>query len=147
MEKRIYYHDTDAGGVVYYGNYLKYLEEARTELLEQIGMSVQQLHKSGFLYAVRQCSITYKSPARYGDTIICDARLVEVKAAQLIFEQNIYIKGSQRLLVVAQVALVSLTADFKATAIPEDIKIKLNHLKTKLRKPALGKPALVRHSL
>jgi len=48
MEKRIYYHDTDAGGVVYYGNYLKYLEESRTEFLEKKGLSVTQLHNLGF---------------------------------------------------------------------------------------------------
>ena len=56
MEKRIYYYDTDAGGVVYYGNYLKYLEESRTEFLEQKGLSVTQLHRAGFFYAVRKCS-------------------------------------------------------------------------------------------
>lgn len=131
MERRIYYHDTDAGGVVYYGNYLKYLEEARTEFLEQKGLTIQQLRQAGFVYAVRKCSITYKSPARYGDTIVCDARLVEVKAAQLVFEQKVYDKASRRLLVEAQVALVSLTHDFKPTPIPEDIKSKLSQLKTK----------------
>lgn len=125
MEKRIYYHDTDAGGVVYYGNYLKYLEESRTEFLEKKGFSVAQLHRSGFFYAVRKCSITYRSPARYGDTILCDARLKEVTAAQLIFEQTIHDKASGRLLVEAQVDLVSLTKDFKPTAIPEAIKAKL----------------------
>ncbi len=125
MEKRIYYHDTDAGGVVYYGNYLKYLEESRTEFLEKRGLSVAQLHRTGFLYAVRKCSITYRSPARYGDTILCEAQLKEVTAAQLIFEQTIRDKASGRLLVEAQVSLVSLTKDFKPTPIPETIKTKL----------------------
>lgn len=125
MEKRIYYHDTDAGGVVYYGNYLKYLEESRTEFLEKKGLSVAQLHRSGFFYAVRKCSLIYRSPARYGDTILCDARLKAVTAAQLIFEQTIHDKASGRLLVEAQVNLVSLTKDFKPTAIPGAIKAKL----------------------
>ena len=125
MEKRIYYYDTDAGGVVYYGNYLKYLEESRTEFLEKKGLSVAQLHQSGFFYAVRKCSLTYRSPARYGDTVLCDARLKEVTAAQLIFEQTIHDKASGRLLVEARVNLVSLTKDFKPTAIPEAIKAKL----------------------
>ena len=53
MEKRIYYHDTDAGGVVYYGRYLNYLEEARTEFLEDRGLSVAEFQKKGNLYAVR----------------------------------------------------------------------------------------------
>ena len=125
MEKRIYYHDTDAGGVVYYANYLKYLEESRTEFLEKKGLSVAQFHQAGFLYAVRKCSLTYRSPARYGDTIVCEARLKEMTAAQLIFEQTIHDKASGRLLVEAQVNLVSLARDFKPKAIPETVKAKL----------------------
>ncbi|MCR4337926.1 MAG: acyl-CoA thioesterase [Candidatus Omnitrophica bacterium] len=122
MEKRIYYHDTDSGGVVYYGNYLKYLEEARTEFLEKKGYSVLALHEQGFLYAVRKCSITYRSPARYGDTITCDAHLIKATAAQLIFDQKVYDKPSGRLILEAEVSLVSLTKDFKPTTIPEDLK-------------------------
>ena len=125
MKKRIYYHDTDAGGVVYYGNYLKYLEEARTEYLENKGLSVPDLQKQGYLYAVRHCSISYKNPARYGDTIICDAHLKKVTAAQMIFEQKIIDEKSQQLIVEAQVTLVSLNAGFKPTPIPKDIKLKL----------------------
>ena len=125
MEQRIYYHDTDAGGVVYYGNYLKYLEEARTEFLETKGLSVKYFHDQGFLYAVRKCHVTYRSPARYGDRIICDAVLKNITAAQLIFEQKIYDKKDQRLLVEAEVTLVSLDKDFKPIPIPEAVKEKL----------------------
>ncbi|MBI5150486.1 MAG: YbgC/FadM family acyl-CoA thioesterase [Candidatus Omnitrophica bacterium] len=125
MEKRIYYHDTDAGGVVYYGNYLKYLEESRTEFLEKKGLSVTQMHRAGFFYAVRKCSLAYKSPARYGDTVVCEARLKEITPARLIFAQTIRDKSSGRLLVEAQVELVGLTKDFKPQAIPEAVKVKL----------------------
>lgn len=122
MEKRIYYHDTDAGGVVYYGNYLKYMEEARVEFLESRGLTVERLRQNGFLYAVRQCSLTYKSPARHGQTIVCGARLKKITAAQLIFDQEIFEKTSRRLLVEAEVTLVSLNKDFKPVPIPEEIK-------------------------
>ena len=125
MEKRIFYHDTDAGGVVYYGNYLKYLEEARTEFLEKKALSVEAFNKRGFLYAVRKCTITYKSPARYGDTLLCDAQLIKMTAAQLVFEQKIHHKASGRLLVEAEVTLVCLNKDFKPVQIPDDLKIKL----------------------
>ena len=121
MEKRMYYHDTDAGGVVYYGNYLKYLEEARTEYLEKKGLSVQQFQARGLLYAVRQCSITYRSPARYGDTLLCEAKLLKATAAQLIFAQTIHDKKTNRLVVEAEVTLVCLNLDFKPTQIPEDL--------------------------
>ena len=125
MEKRIFYHDTDAGGVVYYGNYLKYLEEARTESLEKKGLSVEAFKKRGLLYAVRKCTITYRSPARYGDVLICEATLKKVTAVQLVFDQKIYDKKTQRLVVEAEVTLVSLNKEFKPTQIPEDLKAQL----------------------
>src|SRR3989338_2499291 len=122
MEKRIYYYDTDAGGVVYYGNYLKYLEEARTELLEQKGLSIEAIRKRGFLYAVRKCTITYISPARYGDTIVCDAALTKITAARMFFQQKIFNKATGQLIAEAEIVLVSLTPDFKPTSIPDDLK-------------------------
>ncbi len=125
MEKRIFYHDTDSGGVVYYANYLKYLEEARTEFLEQKDMSVEMFHERGMLYAVRKCNVTYRSPARYGDTILCDARLIKVTAAQLVFEQKIFHKKTGQLMVEAEVTLACLNKDFKPTQIPEDLKERL----------------------
>lgn len=125
MEKRIYYHDTDAGGIVYYGNYLKYLEEARTEFLENKGLGVGAFRERGLIYAVTKCSISYRSPARYGDTLICDAKLTKATAAQLIFEQTIHHQQSKTLIVEAEVTLVCLTKDFKPTQIPEDLKAQL----------------------
>ncbi|MBF0521811.1 MAG: YbgC/FadM family acyl-CoA thioesterase [Candidatus Omnitrophica bacterium] len=122
IEKRIYYHDTDAGGVVYYANYLKFLEEDRTEFLEQKGISIKEMHQNHFFYAVRQCSISYKSPARYGDVLRCESTLKKMTAAQLIFDQKIYEKETRRLILEAEVTLVSLDKDFKPTPIPERIK-------------------------
>ena len=122
MEKQIYYYDTDAGGVVYYGNYLRYLEEARTEYLEKRGLTVEMLRERKFLYAVRKCSIKYKSPARYGDVITCDAVLKKSTAVQLIFDQKIYNKDTNKLLVEAEVSLVCLNQDFKPTPLPDYLK-------------------------
>ncbi|HOW36280.1 MAG TPA: YbgC/FadM family acyl-CoA thioesterase [Candidatus Omnitrophota bacterium] len=125
MEKRIFFHDTDAGGIVYYGNYLKYMEEARTEFLENKGMSVAEFHRRGLLYAVSQCSIRYRSPAKYGEILICDALLKEVTAVKLIFEQKISEKESNRLIAEAEIILVCLNKDFRPTSIPEDLKAKI----------------------
>ncbi|MDP8265100.1 MAG: YbgC/FadM family acyl-CoA thioesterase [Candidatus Aceula lacicola] len=122
MEKRVYYHDTDAGGVVYYGTYLSYLEEARTEFLEDRDLSVSKFQKQGYVYAVRNCTISYKSPARYGETLICTASLKKMTAAQLIFDQQITEKTSGRLVVTSEVNLVCLTIDFKPSQIPENLR-------------------------
>jgi acyl-CoA thioester hydrolase len=122
MEKRIYYHDTDAGGIVYYANYLKYLEEARTEFLEKKGLSVEIFRNRGLIYAVRKCSVSYRSPARYADTLICGAELTKITAAQLIFSQKIHHKETGRLIVEAEVTLACLNTDLKPVQIPEDLK-------------------------
>lgn len=81
-------------------------------------------HERGMLYAVRKCNVTYRSPARYGDTIICDATLIKVTAAQLIFEQKIHHKKTGRM-IESEVTLACLNKDFKPTQIPEDLKEKL----------------------
>jgi len=126
MEKRIYYHDTDAGGVVYYGRYLNYLEEARTEYLEEKGIDITIFREQRFLYAVRECHLIYKSSARYGDTITCSTKLIKITSAQLVFEQSIHEKLDKRLILEAEVTVVSLNKDFNPTPIPEDIKSKLS---------------------
>ena len=130
MEKRIYYHDTDAGGIVYYGQYLCYLEEARTEFLEKRGLSVEKFKERGFVYVVRQCNVSYRSPARYGDTLLCDAKLKKMGASQLIFDQTVHDKKDGRLIIEAEVSLVCLNKEFKPTAIPDDLKEKLALLKS-----------------
>ena len=125
MEKRVYYHDTDAGGIVYYGQYLCYLEEARTEFLEERGLSVELFKERGFLYVVRQCNVSYRSPARYGERLICDATLKKMGASQLVFDQTVKDKKDGRLIVEAEVSLVCLNKDFKPTPIPDDLREKL----------------------
>ncbi|MBF0484015.1 MAG: YbgC/FadM family acyl-CoA thioesterase [Candidatus Omnitrophica bacterium] len=120
MEKRIYYHDTDAGGVVYYANYLKYMEEARTQYLLDRGIALDM-----FLYAVRECNLRYRSPARYGDIIKCSSEIKKISAAQIFFQQNIINKADGKLLVEAEVTLVCLTRDFKPAVIPDEVRGRL----------------------
>jgi tol-pal system-associated acyl-CoA thioesterase len=122
---KIYYHDTDAGGVVYYANYLKFLEEARTAFFEDLGLGVKAFSDRGLFYAVRYCHIEYKSPARYGDTVGCDARATKVTGAQIIFSQRVWDLVDARTLAVAEVGLVCLTRDFKPKALPDDIRSRL----------------------
>lgn len=122
MEKKVYYHDTDAGGVVYYGRYLNWLEEARTEYLVQKGIDIDIFRKKKFFYAVRKCTVSYESPARYGDILVCDTKLIKTTVARLIFDQTVFGKKTGQIILKAEVTLVSLDKDFKTTPIPEDIK-------------------------
>lgn len=90
MLKQIYYHDTDAGGVVYYANYLKYLEEARTEYFEDRGLGIAPFLSRGLLYAVHSCNLLYKAPAKYGDRINADATIEKVTGARIFFQPARY---------------------------------------------------------
>jgi acyl-CoA thioester hydrolase len=89
MKRRIYYYDTDCGGVVYHANYLNFYEEARTEELEAAGLSVKKLMQDGCYIVVSHQEIFYKYPAFYGDTINIEAKAVEISPVRLIYEYNI----------------------------------------------------------
>ena len=123
--RQIYYHDTDAGGIVYYANYLKFLEEARTQVFEDIGLGVRAFCERGLIYAVRYCNVMYKSPARYGDIIAADACVSKITGTQIIFKQRVWIKDDNRTLVEAEVSLVCLNKDFKPHPLPDDLKQRL----------------------
>jgi acyl-CoA thioester hydrolase len=77
MEIRIYYEDTDCGGVVYYANYLKYFERARTHYLEERRLSVADLRDQGTQFVVVHAELDYRSPGRYGDTLVIDTTLAD----------------------------------------------------------------------
>lgn len=88
---RIYYEDTDAGGIVYYANYLKYAERARTEFLRHLGLNQEEmLKKDGKGFVVRDCNICYKSPAKLDDALNITCKVTEVKGVSLKMEQKLY---------------------------------------------------------
>lgn len=105
MNIRIYYEDTDCGGVVYYANYLKYFERARTQYLEERGLSVAGLMKEGTVFVVVHAEVDYRSPARYGETLVIETVVSDVTAASFTFShvireresQSVVVKGSARL--------------------------------------------------
>ncbi|PKM11869.1 MAG: tol-pal system-associated acyl-CoA thioesterase [Gammaproteobacteria bacterium HGW-Gammaproteobacteria-3] len=87
---RVYYEDTDAGGVVFYANYLKFFERARTEMLRHKGFEQDQLLKTeGIMFVVRQVQVDYLMPARFNEQINVTALVTSIKKASLIFTQTI----------------------------------------------------------
>ncbi len=99
MEIRIYYEDTDCGGVVYYGNYLKYFERARTQYLEERGLSVARLMKEGTVFVVVHADVDYRSPARYDDRLSIETDVSDMTAASFTFSHVIRERESQRVVV------------------------------------------------
>lgn len=124
MQVKIYYHDTDCGGVVYYANYLKYLEEARTEFLAERGISVRDLAAGGTLFVVSRQEIDYKYPAVYGDTLTIDTHIGETSAVRIYYEHEIKNQRNQ-LIAKARTLLVCVDKDLKPKVIPEEIKEKI----------------------
>lgn len=116
---RVYYEDTDAGGVVYYANYLRFFERARTERLRALGFEQDSLRtEAGVLFAVRSVQAEYLKPARFNDTLRVTAQVSELRRASLSFQQEIR-RGGQ-LLCHAQIRIVCLTdGELKPTAIPD----------------------------
>lgn len=115
---KIYYEDTDAGGVVYYANYLKYLERARTELLAERGIDVAEYHNKGFLFAVVNVDVQYKKPAVLGDVIDVTTEVTDVTNVTISIGHRIF-RGST-LLVEATVRLACINKDGKPRRLPEE---------------------------
>ena len=99
MDIKIYYEDTDCGGVVYYANYLKYFERARTEYLEERDLSVSKLMKEGTVFVVVHAEVSYRSPARYGETLVIDTVVSDLSGASLTFAHAVKEKAGGRLIV------------------------------------------------
>jgi acyl-CoA thioester hydrolase len=125
---RVYYEDTDSGGVVYYANYLKFMERARTEWLRQFGFEQDELiHNEGVIFAVRSVQVDYLLPARFNDELSVSAKLIEQGRASLTIEQKISRVADSSLLCKGSVKIVSLRPDsFKPCAIPDQIKQQIN---------------------
>lgn len=109
----VFYEDTDCGGVVYYANYLKYFERARTLFLEEAGFSLSESMKQGILFTVVHCEIFYKSPAIYRETLSVETRLIEMSRSVLKFSHRVIEKKTRRLVVEGSAKLVCVGNDGK----------------------------------
>ena len=115
---KVYYEDTDAGGVVYYANYLKYLERARTEALASIGLSNLQIkQKFGALIIVKSCNIEYKKSAHLEDEIKIRSFIKSITKTS--FFMNQFITKNQEAIVDAQVHLVFINEKSKPIKVPD----------------------------
>ncbi|TAJ24182.1 MAG: YbgC/FadM family acyl-CoA thioesterase, partial [Nitrospirae bacterium] len=118
----IYYEDTDCGGVVYYANYLKYFERARTDYLEQRGVSVAQLMNEGTVFMVVRAEVEYKAPARYGETLAIETDVDTSKNASVTFSHIVKEKTSGRLVVEGSATLVTTDLSGKLKRMDQALK-------------------------
>jgi acyl-CoA thioester hydrolase len=136
---RVYFEDTDAGGVVYHGNYLKFAERARTELMRAAGFDHTELAKDyGVLIVVRHCAMEFIAPARLDDALEVRSQVTTMGGASLTIRQEVFrpmpATGSDRLdagklLVVVELRLACVSTDLRPARLPRKLKQALSHTK------------------
>ena len=122
MDVRIYYEDTDAGGVVYQANYIKYMERARTEYFRNRGFLVAELADNGFVFPVVRLEIDFKSPALHDDLLSVTTCPTRIGCSSVTFNQKIVRSSDGRLLSDGLVTLACVSPALKARRIPLEIR-------------------------
>lgn len=126
---RVYYEDTDAAGIVYYPNYLRFMERCRTEWLRSAGFDIRAVSETyGLVFVVRAAGIDYLKPARLSDLLTVSVTIQKFGRASLVLEQQIH--RDAELICSGQIRLASLNAlTLKPIPIPDDIKGGINQWK------------------
>lgn len=118
---RIYYEDTDAAGVVYYANYLRYLERGRTEYLRERGLTVRELQEKGYLIPVMRLEIDYLSPAVLDDLLRVDTSVLEITGATFTLGQRVVRVADEKPLLEGRVTLACLGPGNIARRLPKEL--------------------------
>ena len=118
---RVYYEDTDLAGIVYYANYLRFIERARTEWVRGLGVDQVRLkEEDGLVFAVRRVEADYLTPARFDDELIVRTTVEQMTGARIVLKQDV--TRGKDLLFSAQVTLVALTVEGQPTRLPANIR-------------------------
>ena len=123
LSVRIYYEDTDCGGVVYYANYLRYFERARTELLREYGIELREWAGKGTQFVVTRVEIDYKAPARYADLLYIDTAVTKLGKASLTFSHSV--RDPDNRLISESTVILVCTVDGRPRRIPDEITSRL----------------------
>ena len=121
---KVYYEDTDSGGVVYYANYLKFLERARTDAITSLDFSNNKLvEKFGIFIIVKSCNLNFLRPAKLEDNLDIISKVIEVKNVSIKMKQNIFVNDS--MIVEAEILLASVNNEGKLSKLPDEFKKEL----------------------
>ena len=121
QDVRVYFEDTDAAGIVYYANYLKFAERARTDMLRDLGIShADMMKQNGLVLVVRRCQIEYLKPARLDDLLTIETRLAKLGGASVDLVQRV-LRGSE-LLVELQILVVCIDRSGRPHRIPDSVR-------------------------
>lgn len=122
---RVYYEDTDLAGIVYYANYLKFIERGRSEWIAALGIDQMDLRaRQGVVFAVRRVEADYLRPARFGDDLVVETRLSAIGGARIVLDQAVLRAGER--IFQAEVTLVCLSEDGHAHRLPAEVRARLS---------------------
>jgi acyl-CoA thioester hydrolase len=122
---RVYYEDTDLAGIVYYANYLKFIERARTEWVRSLGVDQTALKRDeGVVFAVRRVEADYLHPAKFDDELVVETATVQVTGARIVLQQDV--RRREELLFSAQVTLVALNEAGQPVRLPPVLRLMLH---------------------
>ncbi len=118
----VYYEDTDHAGVVYYANYLKFMERARSEFLRSAGLELDAVDSEfGVAFSVTEANIRYHKPALFNDLLVVESSIIMLRGARISFKQNIYRQADHKLLTEADIHLACIQRNGKVSRIPSPI--------------------------
>ena len=121
FELRAYYEDTDLAGIVYYANYLKFIERARSEYVREMGVDqVAMKDEDGVVFAVRKVEAEYLSPAKFDDELVVETSVEAMTGARIVFRQDV--KRADLLLFTAQVTIVAINEAGQPARLPANIR-------------------------
>jgi len=117
---RVYYEDTDLAGIVYYANYLKFIERARSEMLKNANVNQMDLIKRGYFFVVRSLKADYLKPAYFEDSLKVITEVAKIRGASIILQQTIF--RSEKVLFEASIRLALIDKSGKAARLPANIR-------------------------
>ena len=121
---KVYYEDTDSGGVVYYANYLKFIERARTDSIRSLGFSNNKIKENfGIYIIVKSCNLNFFKSAKLEDNLKIVSKVLEVKNVSIKMRQNIY--GNESMITEAQILLALINKEGKPSKLPDEFKKQL----------------------
>ena len=119
---RVYIEDTDAGGIVFYGNYLKFFERARTDFLRSVGIEQSVTIENNLIFVVRRIAVDYKLPARLDDVLTVSCAVKSIRPTRVVFAQTANRSNDGANLVKAEVEVVAISMDtLKPRALPDTL--------------------------
>ncbi|KZY32374.1 thioesterase [Roseovarius sp. HI0049] len=121
---RVYYEDTDMGGIVYHANFLKFIERARSEWVAGLGLDQNAMRDKGIVFAVRRVEADYLLPARYGDDLEVQTTTASVSGARLVMDQ-VVLRGGERLF-EAQVTVACMNMAGQPVRLPAEVRKRLH---------------------